>query len=187
MERADQVSERWDSLKTREELNAYRREWTRKNKDVVAAYRLAGKERARQWKKENREKLLTYQREYRAQHRDRIIALDKAWKEKNPEHWRALRRRHYENNRFVHYARSGAYRGHRAKAQPKWANTFFIAEIYHLASLRTKHLGIKHHVDHIVPLRSKLVCGLHCESNLRVIPAIENNKKSNKTWPDKPA
>jgi len=67
---------------------------------------------------------------------------------------------------------------------PKWANQFFIQEIYDLAQLRTKATGFKWHVDHIVPLQSKLVCGLHVEHNLQVIPAIKNCSKGNHYWPD---
>lgn len=59
-------------------------------------------------------------------------------------------------------------------------------EAYSLASLRAGVTGISHEVDHIVPLRSKLVCGLHNEFNLRVIPAAENNRKGNRFWPDMP-
>ncbi len=47
-------------------------------------------------------------------------------------------------------------------------------EIYDLAALRTKILGFPWEVDHVIPLRSKLVQGLHCEANLRVIPAKLN-------------
>ena len=72
------------------------------------------------------------------------------------------------------------------KVTPAWANEFFIEEIYDLALLRTKITGEKWHVDHIVPLQSKLVCGLHTEQNLRVIPAFKNLSKGNKHWPDMP-
>ena len=47
-------------------------------------------------------------------------------------------------------------------------------------------LGFKWEVDHIVPLQSKLVCGLHVHNNLQVITALENIKKHNKVWPDMP-
>lgn len=50
---------------------------------------------------------------------------------------------------------------------------------YHLARLRTQATGVKHHVDHIIPLQSDVVCGLHVENNLRVIPATMNIRKSN--------
>ena len=69
----------------------------------------------------------------------------------------------------------------RAKqARVKWANKFFIEEIYRLAALRTKTTGIQWHVDHIIPLRNPLVCGLHVENNLQVIPAKVNQLKGNK-------
>lgn len=56
----------------------------------------------------------------------------------------------------------------------KWRNIFYMNEAYKLAKLRTEKTGIKWHVDHIVPLKSKIVCGLHNEFNIRVIDARSN-------------
>ena len=36
------------------------------------------------------------------------------------------------------------------------------------------------HVDHIIPLKGKNVCGLHVENNLRIIDGLSNMKKGNK-------
>ena len=57
-------------------------------------------------------------------------------------------------------------------------------EIYKARAAAQELLDIVVHVDHTVPLKSKLVCGLHCEANLRLLPGRENQAKSNRIWPD---
>jgi len=121
----------------------------------------------------------------------RVLANARAWKEKNPEKAKkfrneSVRRWHAKNpDRRTAYVRQ--YQASKLKAMPAWASKFFIAEAYHLAKLRENLCGGKWHVDHIVPLRSKIVCGLHIEQNLRVIHGAENSRKGNRHWPDMPA
>ena len=61
------------------------------------------------------------------------------------------------------------------RAIPKWANLEKIKEIY-----RNRKEGF--HVDHIIPLKGKNVCGLHVENNLQHLTAKENILKSNKCF-----
>lgn len=59
-----------------------------------------------------------------------------------------------------------------SKQTPPWANKDAIRKIY-----IERPEG--HHVDHIIPLRGKTVCGLHVEYNLQYLTAMENMKKHN--------
>lgn len=59
------------------------------------------------------------------------------------------------------------------RATPSWANLEKIMQIY-------MQCPKGYHVDHIIPLRGKDICGLHIESNLQYLPASENIKKGNR-------
>ena len=77
-------------------------------------------------------------------------------------------------------ADSAVRRGKLKSLTPLWANKKAIKEIYEICIKTTKTTGIKHEVDHIIPLRGEFVSGLHVEWNLQVIKATENRSKSNK-------
>ena len=64
-------------------------------------------------------------------------------------------------------------RAYKLKAVPRWANIEKIKEIY-------KQCGKGYHVDHIIPLRSSNVCGLHVENNLQILKAEDNISKGNR-------
>jgi hypothetical protein len=80
---------------------------------------------------------------------------------------------------------SNRRRAAKVGATPSWARQDRIDQVY-LECEILKAQGVDCHVDHIVPLLSKLVCGLHCEANLQVITAKENLTKGNRYWPDMP-
>lgn len=75
---------------------------------------------------------------------------------------------------------SNAYRFRKSQATPKWVDHDAIEAIYWEAQMKNYETGVKHQVDHIIPLKHHLVCGLHIPGNLRVITATENIKKKNK-------
>lgn len=67
-------------------------------------------------------------------------------------------------------------------AQPPWANRNEINAIYREARERRK-AGEDVHVDHIYPLQSPWICGLHVHTNLVIMPAKRNMLKSNHSFP----
>lgn len=77
-------------------------------------------------------------------------------------------------------------RNHERQATPAWADRAAIRAAYNEAKRLTAETGIVHSVDHIVPLRSEIVCGLHWHMNFRVIPLSDNSSKANRHWPDMP-
>lgn len=60
-----------------------------------------------------------------------------------------------------------------ANALPAWADHDKIIKIY-------EECGYGYHVDHIIPLCSNLVCGLHVAENLQIIKGFDNLSKNNK-------
>lgn len=91
-----------------------------------------------------------------------------------------------KDNPEKHNAHMASTRAKRLKRNPKWLKDYFVEEIkefYKLAKALEEFTGIKHEVDHIIPLQGKLVSGLHVPWNLRVITKDENNKKRNKFEP----
>lgn len=152
------------SLANKERILATNAAWVERNK---ARRRATGAARYRAIANEHR----AYMKKWREGNKDRLTALVADWARRNPQ------------KRAASQARR---RAAKFLATPAWANDFFIAEAYDLARRRTEMLGFPWHVDHIVPLQSRLVCGLHVEHNLRVIPAQTNQIKGSRTWPGMP-
>ena len=83
-------------------------------------------------------------------------------------------------NKIAINANTARYQATKKNAVPAWGNKFYITEAYDLAIRRTGLFGFEWNVDHIVPLRSKTVCGLHWEGNMQVIPRTMNVRKGNR-------
>lgn len=76
--------------------------------------------------------------------------------------------------------RAAKRRAAKRQATVEWANEFFIEEAYHLAKVRSELFGFQWEVDHIIPLQGRVACGLHVETNLQVIPWLDNVRKGNR-------
>lgn len=93
----------------------------------------------------------------------------KQFKEDNPEYSREYRQAHPAQHREY----CATYKASKIGATPPWADLNKIKEIYN-------NCPEGMHVDHIVPLRGKNVCGFHVENNLQYLTPEENTRKSNR-------
>lgn len=121
--------------------------------------------------------------EYYAKNKDAAIARAQA----RPEEEKNVYRKKWKarNPDFIRVDGRSRRSKHRA-ATPKWLTREQHADmrkLYLMAGEMSKTTGEPYVVDHIVPLRSEVVCGLHVPWNLRVITREENLKKSNKLAP----
>jgi len=64
-------------------------------------------------------------------------------------------------------------------ATPPWVNKKIIESIYINAAAITEATGIAHHVDHIMPIKHPLLCGLNVPWNLQILSGSENCSKKN--------
>lgn len=120
------------------------------------------------------------------QHRiERASKRYEAKKEEIRKQQNEYNKTYVKNNRAKYRAKISGRQAGKLKATPTWANKAKIEEFYKKAEQLRINTGTEYQVDHIVPLRSKEVCGLHNEFNLQVIPALENRVKGNKVWPNK--
>jgi hypothetical protein len=154
--------------------------------DEFRAYR---REINRRYRERNKEQLNANRRESYKQSPTRKL-VSKSWELTNQDKVKSYKRRWKDENKHKLNFYSRLRRGVKIQAIPIWSDDEFeqlvMSEIYDLAKLRSELTGIKWHVDHRVPLISEIVCGLHCSSNLQVIPAFDNLSKGNSYWEDMP-
>ncbi len=122
---------------------------------------------------------------YREANKDKVTERERAYRESNKDKITKRMNAYCKANPHIYSANTAKRKASKIKATPVWANKEAIKDMYQLATI-FKRTGINMHVDHIIPLQSKLVCGLHCEANLQLMPAYENKSKGNYHWPDMP-
>jgi len=106
----------------------------------------------------------------------------KQHQQKVPERRRELRKEYRKKYPEKIKASHARHRACKINRVPKWITPKDIRvmkKLYAKATSKTITTGVEYHVDHIIPLRGKLVSGLHVPSNLQVIPAKENLMKNN--------
>jgi hypothetical protein len=123
---------------------------------------------SREWHKKNLERSRSLIHKWRMENVERNRELKKRWKIKHPDKINedAAKRRAFKK-----------------QAIAPWANRVLIKQIYKECLELVKKTNIQHHVDHIYPLKSDWLCGLHVETNLQILTETENITKGNRVWP----
>ena len=102
---------------------------------------------------------------------------------RNAEHAKAKHKEWKQANVYLVDTHRANYRAYKIQASPPWLTDEHhkqIADMYWLSKDLEAISGETYHVDHIVPLQGKDVCGLHVPWNLQILPADINLSKSNK-------
>lgn len=163
--------------KYKAEYNAKSKEWRDANRDKCL-------ERAKAWSQANPERRAAIRKKWRDTNIEKAREIERASQLKHRNSVLARKKAYYEANRAKYTAYSQKRRAALLKATPGWADFEKIEAIFQECAEITELLGFPHHVDHVIPLISPIVCGLHVENNLRIIDHVSNRKKGNKLVAD---
>jgi hypothetical protein len=141
------------------------------------------KKRVSNYKLENYDTVLKRQRSYYTRNKDKVLARNKEYAERKPDVLRKAKDNWKRKNPSAVVALTAKRRSSKLKATPLWLSESQLKEIkdyYWLAKDLEAITGETYHVDHIIPLQGKDVCGLHVPWNLQVLPSDLNISKGNR-------
>jgi len=168
------------------------------NPDIVAKnnrkYRTenldTAKENLRIWRENNQDKVRVARKSWAKNNPEKIRLSKKKYAKNNPEKVKALKERAHAKSPEKYAALSNFHSRSRQvrkiQATPAWMDSAAVRGIYEQALRWSGILGIRLFVDHIVPIKSDKVCGLHTWENLQLLEAGANSSKGNYYWPDMP-
>lgn len=137
-------------------------------------------ERAAAWAKANPEKAHARYRAWKDANPEKYSATKSAWRERNIEKSRESARRsvakRLRENPHIRRANEAVRRARITAATLKIKSSKPILDFY-----RKCPPGM--HVDHVIPLKSDVVCGLHVLCNLQYLSPFDNVSKNNKFTP----
>lgn len=136
-------------------------------------------QRSKDWEANNRQQKNETQKRWVLKNKDKRKKIYSDYYKNNTEKAKEATNKWKQNNKHKSVFAASKRRTIKKNACPVWANFQKIEDIYkEAADLRSQ--GIDVHVDHIIPLQNKFVCGLHVHNNLQIIDAKENLRKFNK-------
>ena len=162
--------------RTREERRLYKLWWRQQNPELVIKSNKENHEK-------NKEEINARKRLQRQVNPTAQKNANAKWRNSNRDKSRERARQWRIKNKDKDRAYSTRRRAAKKNAIPKWASQVKINKIYQEAVRLTEVKKIEYQVDHIYPLTSKFLCGLHVETNLQILTKKENSIKGNRSWP----
>jgi hypothetical protein len=140
--------------------------------------------KAREWKANNAAKNKLITQSWRADNPDYMKWYRATYYQENQEYLRMVALDYRTRNRALVAANRAMVRCKLKGCTVSWANPEAMLDVYATAARLSQETGIRHDVDHIVPLTSPIVCGLHWEGNLQILTVHANAAKCNKLVED---
>lgn len=134
-------------------------------------------ERSTNWARNNRERHREHQKNYETRHPmppERRAEISRNWYSRNKSRVALYRAMHRPET---------AARARARRATPAWADRAAISMIYRVAEV-IRITGFDVEVDHFIPIKGKLVSGLHVHNNLQIILTTANRRKGNRITDD---
>lgn len=150
--------------------NAQTKRYYVENKAAMKAW-------AKKYRAENKAAIDAQRKRYYVENKAVIKARSKKWSQANPDKRSASAAVYKKANPDKISALNAKRRASKLQAIPAW---FDKEEVNHIYKLAKAHNLV---VDHMVPLNSNLVCGLHTADNLRCVHSSVNASKGNRHWP----
>lgn len=131
------------------------------------------REKAREYRKNNLEKVRQGNRAYLEKLKQQGIIKRSTWHIKNPEKAKESAKKWRDANTSQRTAKNSLYRATKAQRTPPWLS------LEHKKQLQDfyKNCPKGYEVDHIVPMHSEFVSGLHVPWNLQYLKKEVNNHK----------
>lgn len=140
---------------------------------------ICARENQSKWDARNPDKLRQYTAAYDSANREQRRQAAQDYRKHNPEAANGATSRYRKRNPGIVNAHCSARRARQLSATPTWLDPKDFEAIYTQAKEMSLQNGVPYQVDHIVPLKHDLVCGLHVPWNLQIIPAVDNQRKKN--------
>jgi hypothetical protein len=184
------ISSKQYNKKHEQSITLYQQQYRASNKEHAAEY-------DKQYRCNNKERIALYWKQYHKDNKERMLQYYKHRSANNQKYiqWmKEYRKKYYLTNKDSILTNSRQYRianpdkvanhtsnrrSSKLQATPIWYETDKIATLYSKAQYWSNMLYCNIQVDHIIPLISDTVCGLHCFDNLQLLERSLNCSKGN--------